>query len=718
MTLRFFRSSYGPLLFPILLALIVHTNVLFNGFGWDDQTIIQNLKFSEDWVQAFLPNPGLTSKSHAAYYRPLVGLSYQLDLLIWGDSPFGFHFSVYLAHVLNTLLVYLLTLRLMKIGQTHGSVPTNRGGPLESGRNELRPTIFIPPVAASLFAVHPIHTEAVAWIAGRNDVFCTFFLLVSFVLYTKTTGEENKKLEMGKLKHRFIFILSMLFFFLALLTKEAAISLVLIFPLYDYLIHYAHPTEKEIEKMRNRKLSQYFPIFLFSHFRALTIRYIVPLLIIGFYFTLRSARVHAPYGGTESIGTFISLSSINNAVAAAALYLKMMIFPYPHAPFIIDLPHGTFVHIIGWIGVISLMGLGIISVIRRLVLPAIGITWTLFFLAPPVALSVLGIASTRAAERYVYAPSVGLLIATAWVFISATDRLIQNGFPARRVWGTATGFLVILVVLGSWISYQRIPIWQDLPTFWKTVVETSPQSGFPYRELALQYYQSGRYDSAEPLYQKAIAFDEAALGQNHRLVAENLNDLAALYYARKEYQKAEPLYKRSVAIKESLYGPLHPEVAQMLNNLGVLYNVQGQNDKAESFFQRSLSIREKSLGPDHPDTAKSLNNLAGLYYSRRQYPEAETLFKRSHAIREKAYRANHPSIAISLSNLASVYEAQGKFLEAEPIYKRSVSIYQQHYEPGHPERIREMKKYANLLRKLKRENEAVEIERQINRTQK
>ena len=153
-------------LIPFLLALTVNLNVLQNGLGWDDEIIVLGLAKPESWTDLVLPSMASPSKANSSYYRPLVNLSYQLDFLIWGRSPFGFHLSVLLAHLLNTVLVYFFTLRLLKNGPTHRSAPTNLGGPPESGPDELCPHIFVPLVAASLFAVHPVHVEAVAWIAG------------------------------------------------------------------------------------------------------------------------------------------------------------------------------------------------------------------------------------------------------------------------------------------------------------------------------------------------------------------------------------------------------------------------------------------------------------------------------------------------------------------------------------------------------------------------
>ena len=62
----------------------------------------------------------------------------------------------------------------------------------------------------------------------------------------------------------------------------------------------------------------------------------------------------------------------------------------------------------------------------------------------------------------------------------------------------------------------------------------------------------GKYDEAEPLYQRALAIREKALGPDHPDVAESLNNLAELYSNQGKYAEAEPLYKRALAIDENL----------------------------------------------------------------------------------------------------------------------------------------------------------------------
>ena len=74
----------------------------------------------------------------------------------------------------------------------------------------------------------------------------------------------------------------------------------------------------------------------------------------------------------------------------------------------------------------------------------------------------------------------------------------------------------------------------------------------------------------------------------------------------------DPLYERALAIREKALGPDHPDVAKSLNNLALLYRAQGAYERAGPLYERALAIREKALGPDHPHTKMARENLAAL----------------------------------------------------------------------------------------------------------
>jgi tetratricopeptide (TPR) repeat protein len=113
--------------------------------------------------------------------------------------------------------------------------------------------------------------------------------------------------------------------------------------------------------------------------------------------------------------------------------------------------------------------------------------------------------------------------------------------------------------------------------------------------LAVLFFSQGRYREAEPLYERALAIREKALGPEHPDVARNLNNLAFLYYSQGEYAKAEPLYERALAIWERALGPQHPLVVTCLQNYALLLRSIGRHEEAVQLESRAEAIRAESI---------------------------------------------------------------------------------------------------------------------------
>jgi tetratricopeptide (TPR) repeat protein len=104
---------------------------------------------------------------------------------------------------------------------------------------------------------------------------------------------------------------------------------------------------------------------------------------------------------------------------------------------------------------------------------------------------------------------------------------------------------------------------------------------------------------------------------------------------------AEPLYRRALAIDEKALGPEHPSTAISLNNLGSLLKARGDLAGAEPLYRRALAIDEKALGPDHPYTAVDLDNLAGSLEAKGDLASAETFLRRAVVIYERVLGPQH-----------------------------------------------------------------------------
>ena len=203
-------------------------------------------------------------------------------------------------------------------------------------------------------------------------------------------------------------------------------------------------------------------------------------------------------------------------------------------------------------------------------------------------------------------------------------------------------------------------------------------------DLAASFYESARYNEAEPLFRRALEIDEASSGPNHPRVATALNNLGMLLKATNRLDEAEPLFRRALETDEVSFGPNHPSVAIRLNNLALLLKDTNRLDEAEPLFRRALEIAEASFGPDHPSVATDLNNLALLLKDTNRFDEAEPLFRRALELDEASFGPDHPDVATDLNNLASLLKATNRFDEAEPLLRRALEIVEKSFGPEHP----------------------------------
>lgn len=142
------------------------------------------------------------SNDGGIYFRPLGQLFYFIDWSLWGLNPFGYHLTNVIFHALNCILVYVLAARLSA---------SRRVG-------------FI---AAILFAVMSVHSEAVAWIGARYDVICALFFLSSVLSFVLFRQRQIPK----------YYLVSLAMFLLALSSKEIAITLPFVLLVYDLVCH-------------------------------------------------------------------------------------------------------------------------------------------------------------------------------------------------------------------------------------------------------------------------------------------------------------------------------------------------------------------------------------------------------------------------------------------------------------------------------------------------
>jgi hypothetical protein len=186
-------SRWWPCVIIGLLVTLVYLPSFSGGFILDDHDLIENnpyIREPHSLISYFSQEDGIVQsenrpEEHTGYYRPLATLTYRIDYRLWGMMPQGFKATNFVLHLLTSLVLYGFTLLLV---------------------NDRQAALW----ASLFFAVHPVSTEAVSWVSGRNNILVALFFLLSFHFYVKRwEGAGNLS-----------FVASVLFFAVAVLSKE------------------------------------------------------------------------------------------------------------------------------------------------------------------------------------------------------------------------------------------------------------------------------------------------------------------------------------------------------------------------------------------------------------------------------------------------------------------------------------------------------------------
>jgi hypothetical protein len=364
-----------------LLAVAAYITVLRIGFLSDD--------FSQLYVgRATGVNlPSLLPGEQVGFYRPVgVLLIWQVGWFLWGYNPFPFHLVQLLVHASNSLLLGLLLARLT-----------------------LRPGLGW--LAGALFAVFPLHLEAVGFIGAQFDSYSVLFLLGSLVCFTVWWQRTTHAVPGGGPFYAAAFFL----YTLAALTKESSF---LFIPIFALAAWYSDPPAN------------------LSRWRTLALALAPFILPVVLNITLRLSR----WGTLGGYGRQADLSQTfwDNA----AIYIRLLLAPL-NSTVVGTLP----VQAVGLLTTVSLLvGLAIFGrAQRRLIILAFA--WILLATAPVLALPPR--ADDLEGNRYLYLISAGYIIAVAAILYSAITSTPRTA-PARLF----VASLLLLSIIACWLQLR------------------------------------------------------------------------------------------------------------------------------------------------------------------------------------------------------------------------------------------------------------------------
>ncbi len=495
----------------ILVGLLLYSHTLkFDYTNMDDKTLIADDKAFVSKL-ASIPKAfqlDVFKEKGGTFYRPIFVSSLIVDGTLGKMSLKVYHFSNIVFHLLSACLLLLL---LVKLG--------------------IRKEVAL--LLSLALTVHPALVQAVAWIPGRNDSLLAVFVLSSFIClmnYIKT----EKGIQL---------FLHLLFFCLALFTKETAIVLPLLYLLM-------------LKFWGNR------PLISKSNVVALSAWGVSILVLIV-------ARNHA-IQTSQGAHPVEFLANIPNNLPALLLYAGKILLPFNLSvmPTIAD---SSIVY--GVLTILFIASLFFITRTKFSLLAWFGTCWFVAFLLPVL---VVPKESAFFYEQRLYLPLIG-------VFILLSELTIGN--RTAKWYRTFNLVAIASCLVFIPLNYVYSLNFSDKLSFWGNATKTSPNSVYVNKIAASVYYKDGNLDMAETLYIKAKDLNPNEPSIN--------NDLGIIYKDRQAWDKAISCFLAEIQIT--------PSSDKAYYNLAYVYYSVHRLEDAEKNFEKVIS-----LNPEYTDAYQSL----------------------------------------------------------------------------------------------------------------
>ncbi len=612
-----------------ILAILLYANTLTHDYTQDDAIVIYDNMFTQEGISGipgilgndtfygFFKEEGKAKLVAGGRYRPFTQIMYALEWQLFGRSPF-------IGHLINVLLYAFLGIMLYKFLALLLLGNTKKG----QKENKIRLFIFI---TCLLYVAHPIHTEAVANIKGRDEIMTMLggiiALWASLKYYHSKSGKWN--------------ILVLVSFFIALMSKENAITFLAVVPLM-------YMAFKRLSLINSLK---YLWPFLVSTIAFLAIRTAVlgmdfgsnSMELMNNPFLKLSGASWVPFSGGEKLATiFFTLGK----------YVWLLIFPHPlshdYYPRAVEIMQFSNWQVLASVALyIAILG-SIVYFWKKDKVVSFGLAF--FIITLSIVSNIVFPIGTNMSERFMFMPSLGILLVIA--------RLMTQYIKKENILLAITG----LILLGfAFKTITRNQVWKDDFTLFTTDVKTNGRSAKLLNAaggaLTTEASKLKASTKKSQMLTEAIGYLKEAINihptyRNAYLLIGN-----ALFYQEN--------YEESIAYYDKVLG-LYPDFKDAQDNLPIILRDAGKhfgqkkNDiaKSEKYLTRSYE-----LSPGDPETLRLLGIVNGI---KGDHDRAIFYF-------DKALKIN-PKSAMAHVNLGTAYKNKGDAVTAADFYNKALAL--------------------------------------------
>lgn len=460
-------------------------------------------------------------------WHPLTWLSHMLDVSLFGVDPGWAHLHNAALHGVNSLLVYAILLKL-------------------SG------SWWKACILSLVFLVHPLHVESVAWIAERKDLLCALFFLAGLLFY------DSYRARPGKL----LYFAVLISYILALLSKPMAVTFPIVLLILDFFV-YRNCFEIDTEASKSVKID--YAKAVIEKLPLLTLSVAISALTI----VAQDAGNAVAYLEIHSISARLSI-----AASAYVIYLKQFLLPVDLVAFYpISRSASSFEFLLPTLTLLLMFVFAMIYA-RAFPLIAAGLFWFFIMLLPVIGLIQVG--SQAHADRYMYLPSIGVLISCIYLLPSTDKKYFRFG----------VAFSVLFTTYLTLICFWQIGYWRNQNVLFHRVLAEIGPNYRAHIHLAVDYTKRGMLQEARQHGQAALNIKPAS--------SDAYQAMGGIALAENKFQEAEKFYRLAIYSGPQSLDPGR-YYATLVNNLGITLAKQDRITEAKQTFERALQLEPTLL---------------------------------------------------------------------------------------------------------------------------
>ena len=580
-------------------AFLLYTNTIGHGYVLDDDLVCNKNQFVQDgfagikdifthsWYYGFTNTPD-------RYYRPMMLASFAIENSVLGNEPSTYHFMNVLYYALGCAFLFLLLQILFK-----------------------NKPFWFPLTITLLFAAHPLHTEVVANIKSRDEIFA--FLGLLGVIYGMV--KYNRKNKVG------FFILALMSYFFAILSKEAALAILGVVPLVLYFF-----TEISFQKILTQTVA-------FG-------------LVAAVYFGIRMGVIDPNPTAFETIDNSLFAidgrgTQLSTAIGMLGKYLGLLFFPHPLS---FDysynqIPAIGWGHWKVWTSLLAYGGLIFFAFKGLKEKHPVSFGIFLFGLTFAITSNIVFIIGATFAERFMFVPLLGFCIVLTYLIYELLPKLIGNN---QQVLFGITGAILLLYSIKT---FTQNPVWENDQTLFETGIYTAPNSSRTQSFYGVMNYRkalaSKNANEKKQLMNTALEYLKKSIN-TYPGFTETYQHLAAVYEAQNNNQLALQTYQNALKTNAEYY--------PAMTNMGILFYKMKNYPQAIVHLKNALNFS--------PNNAVTNRGLGLAYKDSGQFQLAAEHFKRA--------SESQPNDPTHLRDLVNLYRFSLNDIDTAIFYDKKV----------------------------------------------